>query len=66
MRRRDRNSAYAVVLADLKGQRDDLDRMIRMIEVRMADPGGSETKAENGDGEPVLTGESPAVKAASA
>jgi hypothetical protein len=35
MRRRDRNSAYAVVLADLKGQRDDLDRMIRLIEARM-------------------------------
>jgi hypothetical protein len=42
MRRRDRNSAYAVVLADLKGQRDDLDRMIRLIEARMAEPAGAE------------------------
>lgn len=42
MRRRDRNSAYAVVLADLKAQRDELDRMIRLLEAKMAEPAGAE------------------------
>jgi hypothetical protein len=55
VRRRDRNSAYQVVLDDLKAQRDELDRMIRLLEAKMAAPTGGEA--------PELPGLKPAVVA---